>query len=74
MTTEYKEGYYHCIQCKKYVEICEHLSKTNKCGYESDDCICYFDFPENCKSKLEHYCCCNIYDKGECLAKKHDDE
>lgn len=38
-------------------------------GYESDDCTCYSDCPEDCTSKLEHYCCCsNAIDIENCRA------
>jgi hypothetical protein len=42
-------------------------------GYESDDCTCYSNCPEECKSKLEHNCCCtNTFDTANCLATEHD--
>lgn len=60
-------------------------SCRNDYGYENDECTCFEDRPENCLSKLEHYCCCSdaIYttckalcDQGEindqCIAENHD--
>ena len=46
-----------------------------KHGLEYDECTCYSDCPEDCKSKLEHDCCCmNALDIDECRAPdwKHD--
>ena len=39
-------------------------------GYESDECTCYVYNPEDCTSKLEHYCCCED-DDDSCRATNH---
>jgi hypothetical protein len=41
-------------------------------GYESADCVCYEDSPDNCASKLKHYCCCTVtFDTEDCKAPEH---
>lgn len=46
-----------------------------KFNVEYDECVCYSESPEECQSKLEHYCCCSLVEDTDiCKApdNKHD--
>ena len=65
----------YCPSCQCPIprtgEYCQKC--RNEKGYEFDECICYSDCPENCSSKLKHYCCCSIaFDIESCLAPTND--
>jgi hypothetical protein len=55
-----REGNY-CFSCRV------------KFNLKEDICICYMESPEECKSKLKHYCCCtNVFSTSDCRAEEHD--
>jgi hypothetical protein len=61
-----------CTGCKCIIprqgQFCQSCRRKLNLPY--DDCVCYSQSPEECKSKLEHDCCCP--DEG-CLAKEHNE-
>jgi hypothetical protein len=73
MSRQFKPPF--CISCGCMISRlgarCQ--SCCNKYGYKYDECICYSDSPEECVSKLEHYCCCSTaFDTSACRAPEHE--